>query len=94
MLAVDDGILAGPAPPHHPHDRRLGTEFHHRSTVSARSISDLERAIYRTVRKETARLLADALELSADVRMRFEAAAGEADEVSAELCGTRSAERG
>lgn len=50
-------------------------ELAHRSTVSARSISDLERAIYRTARKETARLLADALELSGTVRAQFEATA-------------------
>ncbi|MFI6477530.1 ATP-binding protein [Nonomuraea sp. NPDC050663] len=50
-------------------------ELAHRSTVSARSISDLERAIYRTARKETTRLLADALELSGTVRAQFEATA-------------------
>ncbi|MFI6325484.1 ATP-binding protein [Nonomuraea sp. NPDC050556] len=50
-------------------------ELAHRSTVSTRSISDLERAIYRTARKETARLLADALELSGTTRELFETTA-------------------
>lgn len=50
-------------------------ELAHRSTVSARSISDLERAIYRTARKETARLLADALELTGTARDQFETTA-------------------
>ena len=43
--------------------------------VSYRSISDLERGISRSPRRDTARLLADALGLSAEDRARFEAAA-------------------
>jgi tetratricopeptide (TPR) repeat protein/transcriptional regulator with XRE-family HTH domain len=43
--------------------------------VSYRSISDLERGISRSPRRDTARLLADALGLSGDDRARFEAAA-------------------
>jgi transcriptional regulator with XRE-family HTH domain len=43
--------------------------------VSTRSVSDLERGINLTARKDTARLLADALGLTGPVRARFEAAA-------------------
>jgi tetratricopeptide (TPR) repeat protein/transcriptional regulator with XRE-family HTH domain len=43
--------------------------------LSPRSVSDLERGINRTARKETARLLADALGLAGPVRAEFEAAA-------------------
>jgi transcriptional regulator with XRE-family HTH domain len=43
--------------------------------VSYRSISDLERGISRSPRRDTARLLADALGLSGDDRAGFEAAA-------------------
>jgi transcriptional regulator with XRE-family HTH domain/tetratricopeptide (TPR) repeat protein len=43
--------------------------------VSYRSISDLERGVSRSPRRDTARLLADALGLSGDDRGRFEAAA-------------------
>src|SRR5215469_10948296 len=43
--------------------------------VSYRSISDLERGVSRFPRRETARLLADALGLSGDDRAGFEAAA-------------------
>ncbi len=43
--------------------------------VSYRSISDLERGVSRSPRRDTARLLADALSLSGDDRARFEAAA-------------------
>jgi tetratricopeptide (TPR) repeat protein/transcriptional regulator with XRE-family HTH domain len=43
--------------------------------LSPRSVSDLERGINRTARKETARLLADALSLTGPVRDQFEAAA-------------------
>ncbi|HEY9241796.1 MAG TPA: NB-ARC domain-containing protein, partial [Streptosporangiaceae bacterium] len=43
--------------------------------LSPRSVSDLERGINRTARKDSARLLADALELSAEVRVSFIAAA-------------------
>jgi transcriptional regulator with XRE-family HTH domain len=43
--------------------------------VSYRSVSDLERGVSRFPRRDTARLLADALGLSGDDRARFEAAA-------------------
>jgi transcriptional regulator with XRE-family HTH domain len=43
--------------------------------LSPRSVSDLERGINRTARKETARLLADALGLIGSARAEFEAAA-------------------
>ena len=43
--------------------------------LSARSISDLERGINQTARKDTARLLADALGLEDETRRAFEAAA-------------------
>jgi tetratricopeptide (TPR) repeat protein/transcriptional regulator with XRE-family HTH domain len=43
--------------------------------LSYRSVSDLERGVSRCPRRDTARLLADALGLSADDRARFEAAA-------------------
>jgi transcriptional regulator with XRE-family HTH domain len=45
------------------------------ATISPRSVSDLERGINLTARKETARLLADALNLSGIARATFEAAA-------------------
>ncbi len=45
------------------------------STVSTRSISDLERGINLTARRDTARLLADALMLTGADRADFEAAA-------------------
>jgi tetratricopeptide (TPR) repeat protein/DNA-binding XRE family transcriptional regulator len=45
------------------------------ATVSYRSISDLERGINLTARSQTARLLADALNLKGATRGRFEAAA-------------------
>jgi tetratricopeptide (TPR) repeat protein/transcriptional regulator with XRE-family HTH domain len=43
--------------------------------VSPRSISDLERGINKTARRDTARLLADALSLSGTARVAFETAA-------------------
>jgi tetratricopeptide (TPR) repeat protein/transcriptional regulator with XRE-family HTH domain len=43
--------------------------------LSARSISDLERGINQTARKDTARLLADALNLTGSTRAEFEAIA-------------------
>ena len=43
--------------------------------LSARSVSDLERGVAVTARKDTARLLADALRLTGAVRERFEAVA-------------------
>jgi tetratricopeptide (TPR) repeat protein/transcriptional regulator with XRE-family HTH domain len=45
------------------------------ATVSTRSVSDLERGINLTARKDTARLLADALNLEGAARADFEAAA-------------------
>ena len=45
------------------------------ATLSPRSVSDLERGINRTTRKQTARLLADALDLTGSERELFEAAA-------------------
>src|SRR5579863_2798363 len=45
------------------------------ATVSVRSVSDLERGVNLTARRETARLLADALGLRGDARAGFEAAA-------------------
>jgi tetratricopeptide (TPR) repeat protein/transcriptional regulator with XRE-family HTH domain len=45
------------------------------ASVSHRSISDLERGIHQTARKDTARLLADALNLAGAARPAFEAAA-------------------
>jgi transcriptional regulator with XRE-family HTH domain len=43
--------------------------------ISARSVSDLERGISRTARKDTALVLADALQLAESVRVLFVAAA-------------------
>src|SRR5690242_20872779 len=43
--------------------------------LSPRSVSDLERGINRTARKDTALLLADALSLTGQVRVLFVAAA-------------------
>lgn len=43
--------------------------------LSTRSVSDLERGINHTARKETARLLAEALNLTGPDRAAFEAAA-------------------
>jgi DNA-binding XRE family transcriptional regulator len=43
--------------------------------LSPRSVSDLERGISRTARKDTALLLADALSLAGPVRVLFVAAA-------------------
>src|ERR1700721_341116 len=45
------------------------------ATLSPRSVSDLERGITLTARKETARLLAGALDLIGPARATFEAAA-------------------
>jgi len=45
------------------------------ATLSPRSVSDLERGVSVTARKETARLLADALTLTGPARAMFEAAA-------------------
>jgi tetratricopeptide (TPR) repeat protein/transcriptional regulator with XRE-family HTH domain len=45
------------------------------ATLSARSVSDLERGINLTARRDTTRLLADALNLNGPARTMFEAAA-------------------
>ncbi len=45
------------------------------ANMSARTVSDLERGINLTARKDTARLLADALDLAGSQRALFEAAA-------------------
>ena len=45
------------------------------SGLSPRSVSDLERGINRTARKDSAQLLADALQLNGEVRVVFVAAA-------------------
>ena len=45
------------------------------ASLSPRSVSDLERGINLTARKDTARLLADALSLTGPERALFEAAA-------------------
>jgi transcriptional regulator with XRE-family HTH domain/tetratricopeptide (TPR) repeat protein len=50
-------------------------ELAHAAGVSVRSVSDLERGVNLTARKETARLLADALGLSGPARAAFEVAA-------------------
>ena len=52
-------------------------ELAEQASVSARSISDLERGLNRRSRVETIRLLADALHLSAQERGAFTAAARE-----------------
>ena len=62
--------------------------------VSPRSVSDLERGINRTARKDTALLLADALSLTGQVRVLFVAAArgrAPAADVLAAGGGARSA---
>jgi transcriptional regulator with XRE-family HTH domain len=45
------------------------------ATIGVRTVSDLERGVSVTARKETARLLADALGLTGATRATFEAAA-------------------
>ena len=62
--------------------------------LSTRSISDLERAVNRSARRDTARLLADALHLTGLERATFEAAArGHAPGLSM-LPGAQGARRG
>ena len=51
-------------------------ELAHAASLSPRSVSDLERGINRTTRKQTARLLADALDLTGPERELFQVAAG------------------
>ncbi len=55
--------------------------------VSARSISDLERGVYPTARKETARRLAEALELHGSIRVAFESAARGVTATTGSLAG-------
>jgi tetratricopeptide (TPR) repeat protein/transcriptional regulator with XRE-family HTH domain len=50
-------------------------ELAHAAQVSPRSVSDLERGVNLTARKDTARLLADALGLQGQTRTSFEASA-------------------
>ena len=50
-------------------------ELADKAGISTRSVSDLERGINLTARRDTTRLLADALELSGEARGAFEAAA-------------------
>jgi transcriptional regulator with XRE-family HTH domain len=50
-------------------------ELAEKASLSSRSISDLERGISRTARRETARLLADALAIGGSARTAFIAAA-------------------
>jgi transcriptional regulator with XRE-family HTH domain len=45
------------------------------ASLSLRAVSDLERGVNRTARKDTARLLADALNLAGPARAAFEASA-------------------
>ncbi len=60
--------------------------------ISPRSVSDLERGINRTARKDTARLIADALGLSGTMRELFEATArGQVPADTAEAGGTGEA---
>ena len=47
-----------------------------RARMSARAVSDLERGLARTPRRDSVRLLADALDLGAADRLRLEVAAG------------------
>src|SRR5215471_7295241 len=66
------------------------------ASLSPRSVSDLERGINRTARKDTAALLADALGLAEPARPLFVAAArgrAPAEEVLAALRETAAAER-
>src|SRR5690242_249241 len=50
-------------------------ELAERAGLSTRAVSDLERAVNRSARKDTARLLADALDLAEPTRAEFLAAA-------------------
>ena len=64
--------------------------------LSPRSVSDLERGVNRTARKDTALLLADALSLAGPVRVLFVAAArgrAPAGEVLAARAGAAAATR-
>ena len=59
--------------------------------LSPRSVSDLERGINRTARKDSARMLADALKLDGDVRVAFIAAARGRAPVAEVLAAQRAA---
>ncbi len=50
-------------------------ELANKAGISTRSVSDLERGINARARRDTARMLADALELAGQARTKFEAAA-------------------
>jgi tetratricopeptide (TPR) repeat protein/transcriptional regulator with XRE-family HTH domain len=66
-------------------------ELAHAASLSPRSVSDLERGINRTTRKQTARLLSDALGLTGPERELFEAAAsGQATAVQTLAASRRS----
>src|SRR5215213_1263501 len=52
-------------------------ELAERASLSARAISDLERGVKRTPRRDTVQLLVEALELSGDARTAFVTAARE-----------------
>ncbi len=56
-------------------ERLTQEELAEKASVSLRAISDLERGVNLTARKETTRLLADALKLSGATRAEFESAA-------------------
>lgn len=60
-----------------------------RAGVSPRSISDLERGINKTARRDTTRLLADALSLAGAARVTFETAARGSGEARATPPGQR-----
>lgn len=65
-------------------------ELAERAGVSARSVSDLERGVAGTARRDTARLLAEALKLPEDAREAFEATArGRAVVSPVDLAGPR-----
>src|SRR5215469_8311839 len=57
------------------------------ASLSPRSVSDLERGVHPTARKDTARLLADALNLSGAARSRFETAARSGSDARQEAVG-------
>jgi tetratricopeptide (TPR) repeat protein/transcriptional regulator with XRE-family HTH domain len=74
--------------------RMTQEELAEQAGLSSRSISDLERGIHATARRETAQLLADALGLTGSVRTAFEAAArGEAIPAMGVAAATRTLPR-
>jgi tetratricopeptide (TPR) repeat protein/transcriptional regulator with XRE-family HTH domain len=64
------------------------------ASVSTRSVSDLERGINLTARKDTARLLADALNLTGAARTEFEAVARGLTPASDHLLGSAASGAG